>query len=1783
MKKQTVKKKLVKKKPVKKDNRNALIKSLRGKIKEQEEVLEKIQSFNKSLEKQVEERTEELLTINKQLDKEISKKTLAEKTLKEKNERLKYHIENSPLAVVEWDADYVVTQWSKEAERVFGYSACETLGKKIESLNLIYESDIPIVVKTMELLSCGKESTIVSSNRNITKSGNIIECVWYNSVLLDSEKNMNSVQSLVLDITEKKKDEDALLKSEEQYHSLFNMMLEGFCIIEVVFDKEQRPIDYRFLEINPVFEGQTGLHDAQGKLMRELAPDHEEHWFEIYGKVALTGEPIRFVNEAKALNRFYDVSAYRIGGKDSRKVAILFNDISENKKMEEMLRTTLQRFYLILSNLHAGILLVTDDDRVEFANQALCDSFNLIESPNDLLNLSANELINKIIISYNDPDEAVSRIKEIVSQRKSVSGEEVCMSNGRNFLRDFISINLGEKRYGRLWVNIDITDRKRAEAELIKLASFPLHNPNPVTELDFDGCIHYCNPAVYKLFPDLIRDGLNHPWLTHWQSIVEELNLDNSLRIIREVLVGDKYYLQTIHFVEETHHFRIYGTDITKRKDAEFGLKESEQKFYTTLASIGDAVIATDLNGIVIFINPVAEQLTGWILSDAVNKPVKEIFNIVNEQTGSEVENPVTKVLKSGLIEGLANHTILIRKDGTKISIDDSGAPIKDGEGNTSGVVLVFRDITERKKAENTLRESEERFRNIFELPKAAMLLIEPGTGTIVDANEAAANYYGWSRVQLQKMKIQDINILPSDEVHRKREEAVEAKSNYFVFQHRLAGGEIRWVEVYSSQILVQHKSLLFSIIHDITERKEIENNLSWSESNIRGILNATKESIFMFDCKGKIITANITAAKRLGYKVDEIIGHLFSEYSNQEVSSYRQKQLDIVFASGKSLQFEDVRNGMVFSHNFYPVFEYDKVIRVVSFSQDITEQKKSEEMIQHLATFPRLNPNPIIEIDFLGEVIFTNDAVKNILDELEIKDNGSVFLPDDIFGIIASIINANETQTFIREVNIKDHLFSINIYYTKQLKVLRLYAIDITQQKIMENQLRKLSRAVEQSPESIVITNTNGIIEYVNPKFEEITGYSLNEARGKNPRILKSGQTPPEVYENLWTNINNGKEWRGELYNKKKNGEFFWESISISPVKNSEGIVTNIVAIKEDITEKKNQVELLFRLNRTLKAMRDSNEAILRCDDESQFMNEVCKVIVEDCGHKLVWIGFAEDNISKKINPVAFYGKDKEYVEKLNITWDDSDYGNGPTGIAIKTGKAAICRNMFTSTDFEPWREEALKRGFASSIVFPFKINSEIAGAITIYSSDQDPFSSEEINLLSELVNDLSYGIGILRLKKAKEKADIELRKHRDNLEELVKLRSGELKAANEELKSASLYMRTLLEASLDPLVTIDKTGVITDVNMATELVTGLSRKELIGNNFSDYFTDPGKAKLGFNKVISKGFVRDFPLTISNISGKRTEVLYNATIYKNEAGEILGVFAAARDITEQRAAEIELNIYRKHLEELVKTRTIELASANKQLSEEIEKEKKVEILLKESLAKEKELNELKTRFLSTTSHEFRTPLTSILSSMQLVQKYRKKWSDEQVDEHFIKVKYSVQNLTKLLDDVLTLNRSESGKLTFSPGTLDLHKFTLDILKEVEHIRTEKHEIIFNYSLKRSEYILDAKLMNFIIMNLMTNAIKYSPNGGKVELNISHYGNQIQIIVSDEGIGIPKEEYDRLFEPFNRAKNTDNIPGTGLGLSIVKLAVQMYNGKIDFQSELGKGTKFIVIIPSENK
>jgi PAS domain S-box-containing protein len=208
------------------------------------------------------------------------------------------------------------------------------------------------------------------------------------------------------------------------------------------------------------------------------------------------------------------------------------------------------------------------------------------------------------------------------------------------------------------------------------------------------------------------------------------------------------------------------AVDITDRKKAEEELKESEQRWATTLASVGDAVIATDLTGRITFMNGVAEELTGWTLIEALKKPVKDIFHIINEQTRIIVENPIDRALEEGVIVGLANHTVLLRKDGIEVPIDDSGAPIKDKDGNTTGVVLIFRDITERKKGEKILEEYRDSLEKLAEAQKKkleiaslyARNLIEASLdplvtvskdGKIIDVNKATEDVTGYSHEEL--------------------------------------------------------------------------------------------------------------------------------------------------------------------------------------------------------------------------------------------------------------------------------------------------------------------------------------------------------------------------------------------------------------------------------------------------------------------------------------------------------------------------------------------------------------------------------------------------------------------------------------------------------------------------------------------------------------------------------------------------------------------------------------------------------------------------------------------------------------------------------------------------------------------------------------------------------------------------------------------------------------------------------------------------------------------------
>ena len=238
-------------------------------------------------------------------------------------------INSSADAIYSLTLDGTIATWNRAAEQLYGYTAQEALGQSVELLFPAQEQDKPELMASPLVV----EKPQHHESRRIAKSGRPID-VALSLAPIQGAGGIEGVSVIARDITERRKAEEALRQSEDRYRTLFNSIDEGFCVIEMILDERKNPIDYRFMEVSPSFEKQTGLTSVQGKRMRELAPLHEAHWFEKFGKVALTGEPARFQNRAEQLHRWYDVYAFRFGAEENRQVAVLFNDITARKEAE---------------------------------------------------------------------------------------------------------------------------------------------------------------------------------------------------------------------------------------------------------------------------------------------------------------------------------------------------------------------------------------------------------------------------------------------------------------------------------------------------------------------------------------------------------------------------------------------------------------------------------------------------------------------------------------------------------------------------------------------------------------------------------------------------------------------------------------------------------------------------------------------------------------------------------------------------------------------------------------------------------------------------------------------------------------------------------------------------------------------------------------------------------------------------------------------------------------------------------------------------------------------------------------------------------------------------------------------------------------------------------------------------------------------------------------------------------------------------------------------------------
>jgi len=385
---------------------------------------------------------------------------------------------------------------------------------------------------------------------------------------------------------------------------------------------------------------------------------------------------------------------------------------------------------------------------------------------------------------------------------------------------------------------------------------------------------------------------------------------------------------------------------------------------------------------------------------------------------------------------------------------------------------------------------------------------------------------------------------------------------------------------------------------------------------------------------------------------------------------------------------------------------------------------------------------------------------------------------------------------------------------------------------------------------------------------------------------------------------------------------------------------------------------------------------------------------------------------------------------------------------------------------------------------------------------------------------------------------------------------------------------LKAIIETAIDGIITIDERGVLESINPSGCRLFGYEAAEVMGKNISVLMPEPDRSGhdqylhryqktrethiIGVGREVKglkkNGDIFPFRLAVSEVQYEG-RIIYTGFIH---------------DLTRQKTAEEQLLLYTNKLEILVADRTMELQSMVKQIQEA-----KEEVSI--SLEKERELSQLKSRFVSMASHEFRTPLSSIQLSASLIDKYAKEYKNPNIEKHFNKIKNAVGNLTTILNDFLSLERLETGIVTPQLEEVDLVNFSEEITEELQMVAKQNQSIIYQHTGTKRLVKTDVNLLRNCVINLIANAIKYSGENTFIEFNTEITDDKYYVTIKDNGIGIPITEQKHLFEAFFRAHNTGSIPGTGLGLNIVDRYIKLLFGHIEFKSEENKGTTFTLI------
>ncbi|MFA6062143.1 MAG: response regulator [Gallionella sp.] len=695
---------------------------------------------------------------------------------------------------------------------------------------------------------------------------------------------------------------------------------------------------------------------------------------------------------------------------------------------------------------------------------------------------------------------------------------------------------------------------------------------------------------------------------------------------------------------------------------------------------------------------------------------------------------------------------------------------------------------------------------------------------------------------------------------------------------------------------------------------------------------------------------------------------------------------------------------------------------------------------------------------------------------------------------------------------------------------------------------------------ESVIVFSPQGEVMACNRAAKQFFGLSLSEMQSRlrpsEVHLLRADGTDCPIEELPVTRtIATGIACRDvTLAYVAPDGAVVWTQASSEPVNDPvSGQLNAVVLSITDVSKRKRAEDEQTRLNRALRAYSASDWALIHAEDEVAYMTEVCRIIVDQCGHIMAWVGLAEDDEAKSVRPVAHAGFEAGYLDMLQLSWSDSERGRGPTGTAIRTGKAKICNHMLTDPVFLPWREQALQRGYAASIGLPLLIDGRAFGALMIYSRQPSPFVEEEVKVLQELADDLAYGINMLRIRRAHASQEVALR-------------------GSEE------RYRLLVDQSVDGIFVADAQGNYIDVNISGAQMLGYSREELLKHSIADVILPSEIERIGVevarfaggDVVVSEWhFLRkDGSVFLGEVSGRQMP-----------DGSLQGVL---RDVTVRRLHETQLReaqLAALNLAQDAVAARAKAEQANEYLELEITQRMQMLQELDRAFIAADAANRAKSDFLANMSHEIRTPMNAIMGLTQLTLDGELTVKQR---SHLGKVQTASRALLSILDDILDYSKIEAGRMELERVGFrveDVVRTAGDLFSA--NLAGKNLELFLELDCSlRNELLGDPLRLGQVLNNLLSNAIKFT-GAGEIHIKVEQLaqdeqGVWLRFSVRDTGIGMDDEQIGNLFGAFSQADTsiTRKYGGTGLGLAISKRLVEMMGGEFSLSSVPGQGSTF---------